>query len=78
MDKSPSTIPSKVIDVELPDESGAKYIVVLLLIVDATISIPVDALKSSRSYPTGISDAKITNLSLSWSNPDIVTGPSLP
>ena len=47
--KSPSTIPSRVIDVELPSESGAKYIVVLLSIVDATISIPVAILKSFKS-----------------------------
>ena len=48
-ERSASTTPLNVKDVDSPDESGAKYIVVLLSIVEATISIPDASLKSSKS-----------------------------
>ena len=62
-ERSESTTPSKVTDVEFPLTSGAKYIVVLLLIVEAEMSVDAANLKSAKSYPTGIFGARITNLS---------------
>ena len=50
-DKSASTIPSNVIDPDVPELSGAKYIVVLLSIVEVTISTPEDANESKEDFP---------------------------
>ena len=78
-DKSASTIPSNVIDPDVPELSGAKYIVVLLSIVEVTISTPEDANESKEDFPNplGTEAAWRVRVSLAASKSFIVTSPSI-
>ena len=76
-DRSASTIPSKVIEPELPEASGAKYIVVLLSIVEATTSTPAVDNKEDFPNPEGIDTACKVIVSFATSKFLIVTSKSI-
>jgi len=75
--KSASTTPSNTIEPDVPELSGAKYIVVVLSTVEDTTSTFSAVSNELFPKPLGTDEACNVNVSVSGSNPVIVTSPSI-